>query len=95
MNTSKQEAMEIRNLGDRPLSYVELLGLYNVVNERYNGNLPTVAYSEFSPNELAHRLVDYNFTLFSKEATAFHISKCEELASAIVGRIWEMGVCRA
>lgn len=90
----KDETMEIRNLGHKPLSYVELYRLYSVLNERYNNNLPTIAYCDFSPSELAHRLVDYTFVLFTKEATAYHIAKCEELATAIVGRIWEMGVCR-
>ncbi len=74
------EPLEIRGLGDAPLTSCQLSGLYAVVDYRFENLLPTTTHTDKKPLELCR---------------AIECPGCEMLAYAIVGRLWEMGVARS
>jgi len=74
------EPLDIRGLGDTPLTACQLSGLYSVVNYRYENLLPTTTHTDKKSHELCN---------------AIESPGCEMLAYAIVGRLWEMGVERS
>ncbi len=71
------ELLDIRGLGDNPLTAGQLSGLYSIVNYRYENMLPTTTHT------------DKNFSELCK---AIESPGHEVMAYAIVGRLWEMGV---
>lgn len=73
------EPLDIRGLGDTPLTVCQLTGLWAVVNHRYENLLPTTTHTDKKPLELCAVIESPGY---------------ETLAYAIVGRLWEMGVER-
>lgn len=71
------EPLEIRGIGESPLTHAQLSGLWSVVNYRFENLLPTVTYTDKKPFELCK---------------ALEIPGYEMLAYATVNRLWEMGV---
>lgn len=74
------ELLEIRGIGESPLTPAQLSGLWAVINYRFENLLPTITYTDKKPFELCKALscgAEY-----------------ETLAYAIGGRLWEMGVER-
>lgn len=72
------EVLEVRGLGDKHLNAAQLSSLWSVVNYRYENFLPTVTYTEKSQSDLCK---------------AINLQpELENLAYAIVGRLWDMGV---
>ena len=71
------EPLEIRDIGETPLTPSQLSGLFSVINYRFENMLPTITHTNKKSFELCKAL----------EAPG-----CEMIAYAIVGRIWEMGV---
>ena len=74
------EVLEIRGLGDKQLSATQLTGLWSVVNYRYENFLPTVTYTDKALSDLCKAINTH--------------PELENLAYAIVGRLWDMGVVR-
>lgn len=74
------DQLEIRGLGDVPLSSSGLSGLWSVIDYRFENLLPTTTYTDLSPLELCKAICNE--------------PKCELLARAIIARLWEMGVAR-
>lgn len=74
------EPLDIRGLGDTPLTPSELSGLFSVVNYRYENTLPTTTHADRGARELCGAICN--------------TPDCDILAHAIVGRLWEMGVER-
>ncbi len=74
------EPLDIRGLGDTPLTPSELSGLYAVVDFRYENLLPTTTHTDKKPFELCKAIESPGYEL---------------LAYAVVGRLWEMGVERS
>lgn len=74
------EPLDIRGLGDTPLTACQLSGLYAVVNYRYENLLPTTTHTDKKPFELCKTIESPGY---------------ETLAYAVVGRLWEMGVERS
>ena len=72
--------LDIRGLGDKPLTVCQLTGLWAVVNHRYENLLPTTTHTDKKPFELCKALESPGYEL---------------LAYALVGRLWEMGVERS
>ena len=72
--------LEIRGLGDKPLTICQLTGLWAVVNHRYENMLPTTTHTDKKPVELSKAIESPGY---------------EVLAYALVGRLWEMGVERS
>lgn len=72
--------LDIRGLGDTPLTTCQLSGLYAVVNYRYENLLPTTTHTDKKPFELCKAIESPGY---------------ETLAYAVVGRLWEMGVERS
>ncbi len=75
-----EELLEIHGLGDTPLDQSQLSSLFSVINYRYENLLPTTTHTDRKPFELCK---------------AIESPGCEEIAYAIVGRLWEMGVERS
>lgn len=73
------EPLEIRGIGESPLTPAQLSGLWSVVNYRFENLLPTTTYTDKKPSELCK---------------ALEIPGYKTLAYAIAGRLWEMGVER-
>lgn len=71
--------LNIRGLGDTPLTACQLSGLYAVVDYRYENILPTTTHTDKKPFELCNAIESPGY---------------ETLAYAIVGRLWEMGAER-
>lgn len=74
------EPLEIHGLGDTPLNQSQLSSLFFVINYRFENLLPTTTHTDRKPFELCK---------------AIESPGCEEIAYAIVGRLWEMGVERS
>lgn len=74
------EPLEIHGLGDTPLDQSQLSSLFFVINYRFENLLPTITHTDRKPFELCK---------------AIESPGCEEIAYAIVGRLWEMGVERS
>ena len=72
------EVLEIRGLGEEPLTPEQLSGLRSVVEYRFEHLLPTITYTDKKSPELCK---------------ALEVPGHEMLALAIVCRLWEMGVC--
>ncbi len=75
-----QEPLDIRGLGETPLTPFQLSALYAVVDYRYENLLPTTMHTDKKPFELCKAIESPGY---------------ETLAYAIVGRLWEMGVERS
>lgn len=75
-----EEPLEIHDIGETPLTPFQLSGLFAVINYRYENLLPTTTHTDRKPFELCK---------------AIESPGCEEIAYAIVGRLWEMGVERS
>lgn len=73
------EPLELRDLGDTPLTPAQLSGLYSVIDYRFENLLPTTTHTDKKPFELCKAIC--NTPVY------------DTLAHAIVGRLWEMGVC--
>lgn len=78
--TKSDEKIEITGIEKRKLTSEELSALFSIINYRYEHMLETITYTDLKPKEL--------ISAISENAAS------EMLASAIVGRIWEMGVRR-
>lgn len=74
------EVLEIRGLGDKQLTSAQLSGLWSVINYRYENFLPTVTYTDKSQSDLCKSINTH--------------PELKNLAYAIVGRLWDMGVVR-
>ena len=72
--------LDIRGLGDKPLTPCQLTGLYAVVDYRFENLLPTTTHTDKRPFELCKAIESPGY---------------EVLAYALVGRLWEMGVERS
>ena len=72
--------LDIRGLGDTPITICQLYGLWSVINHRYENMLPTTTHTDKKPFELCKAIESPGY---------------ETLAYAIVGRLWEMGVERS
>ena len=70
--------LDIRGLGDKPLTVCQLTGLWAVVNHRYENLLPTTTHTDKGPWELCGAICN--------------TPGYDTLAHAIVGHLWEMGV---
>jgi len=77
---TKKEPLDIRGLGDAPLTPCQLSALYAVVAYRYENLLPTTTHTDKNSCELCSAIESPGY---------------EMLAYAIVGRLWEMGVERS
>jgi len=75
--------LDIRGLGDTPLTTCQLSGLFAVVNYRYENMLPTTTYISMAPDGLQAAL-----------CMAGDVEG-DILAYGIVGRLHEMGMVRA
>lgn len=72
------QQLEITGIGKEKLSSEKLGTLFSIINYRYENMLPTITYTNLKAKELIAAISDG--------------AESEVLASAIVGRIWEMGV---
>ncbi len=77
-----EEPLDIRGLGESPLTVNQLSGLFAVVSYRYENMLPTTTYISMASDVLKAALCK------ARDVEG------DMLAYAIVGRLWEMGVVR-
>ena len=71
------DLLEIRGIGESPITPARLSALWSVVNYRYENMLPTVTYTDKKPFELCKALSCG--------------AEWETLAYAVAGRLWDMG----
>ena len=75
------EPLDIRGIGEAPLTPCQLSDLYAVVCYRYENLLPTTTHTNKGARELCGAICN--------------TPDDDILAYAIVGRLWEMGVERS